>query len=297
MKLTEDASLVSIGMPVRNCGKTLDISIKSILSQSYNYWELLIIDDGSEDDTVEVAKKYSDHRIRIYLDGEKRGIEYRLNQALGLSSGKYFARMDGDDVAYPSRLERQVLFLEKHLDIDLLGTWVMVFKEDGQALGKRMGPENHKTIIAKPIAGFPIAHPTYMGRLTWFQRYKYRNEALLCEDQDLLLRSHHHSRFANYPEILLGYREKQISLKKIILSRKSWVQSLSYEFKRKGEYGLFLRGALEQGMKGIVDCISVLTGLNYHILRHRARPITDEEKKEWEGIWKLLGKGLILIQK
>ena len=250
------------------------------------------MDDGSEDDTVKVAQKYGDHRIKIYWDGKKRGIEYRLNQALSLSRGKYFARMDGDDVAYPKRLERQIRHLEKHPDIDLIGTWVLVFGENGRALGKRTCPENHRAIVSKSIAGFPIAHPTYMGRLTWFQRYKYRNKAFLCEDQDLLLRSHHYSRFANLPEILLGYREQQINFKKIILGRKSWVQCLSHELKQKGEYGLLLRGALEQVLKGVVDCFSVFTALNYRILRHRARSITIEEKKGWEVVWKLMEQGL-----
>lgn len=297
MSLIEKMPLVSVGMPVKNCAKTLEMSIKSIIAQSYRNWELLMLDDGSEDDTIRIAKKYSDKRIKIMADGHKRGISYRLNQALKISDGKYFARMDGDDIAYPNRLERQITYLEKHPGIDLIGTWMVIFAKDGKAFGKRIFPESHEEIIKNVIAGFPIAHPTYVGRLSWFRRYKYREAAMLAQDQDLLLRSYRHSRYANLPEILLGYREEKINLKKIISGRISWIQILYCEFSRRGKYNPFLRGVLEQGIKGIIDCISVITRLNYHILGQRARVIKKEEKKEWESVWKSLATELMQIRR
>jgi glycosyltransferase involved in cell wall biosynthesis len=280
--------LVSIGMPVRNCQETLHLALGSLLAQTYTQWELLLIDDGSSDGSLEIVKKFSDPRIKINSDGKFKGIINRLNQAISMSQGKYFARMDGDDVSYPERLQRQVDYLERYIDIDLVGTRVMVFNHTGNPLGKRVSPERHSVICAKPFSGFPIAHPTYVGRIEWFRKYGYRQGALRCEDQDLLLRSYRSSRFANIPEILLGYREDKVQLKKILKGRWYFGKTVANEYFRRRQLGIGLGAVLEQILKGMVDCIAVTSGLNYRLLRHRAQPITDEERKQWEHVWRLV---------
>jgi glycosyltransferase involved in cell wall biosynthesis len=275
-------------MPIRNCETTLRPAIHSLLIQTYSNWELLLIDDGCSDETFKIAQQFKDPRIKIYSDGKFRGITARLNQAIAMSRGKYFARMDGDDVAYPERLKKQVSYLEDHPDIDLVGTWVMVFGRARMPLGKRASPEPHAAICAKPYAGFPIAHPTYVGRIEWFRKYGYRQEALRCEDQDLLLRSYPFSHFSNLPEILLGYREDKIQLRKILIGRWHFGQIMAREFWRRRQFGITLRALLEQVLKGLVDCVAISSGLNYHLLRHRAQPITDEERHQWENVWRLV---------
>ena len=285
--------LVSIGMPVRNCQETLQFAIRSLLEQTYPHWELLLIDDGSSDETLRVAQRFTDSRIKTYSDGESRGLSARLNRALAMSRGKYFARMDGDDVAYPERLERQVSYLEQHPDVDLVGAWVIVFDQAGTPLGKRAGPEAHSAICARPFAGFPLAHPTYVGRLEWFRRYRYSEVLPKSQDQELLLRSYRFSRFANVPEILLAYREERIDLKKILTSRHFLVCSLFNEFQRQKRLALALRALAEQTVKAVVDCIAVGTGLNYRILRHRALPITSEEQQEWARVWASVNRGIL----
>ena len=278
-------SLVSIGMPVRNCQETLQLAICSLLAQTYPHWELLLIDDGSSDGTLRVMQRFSDPRIRTCSDGGRRGLPARLNQAIAMSQGKYFARMDGDDVAYPERLERQVSYLEQHPNVDLVGAWVMVFGPGGIPLGKRAGSEIHDAICARPIDGFPIAHPTYVGRLEWFRRYRYNEMIPKSQDQELLLRSYRFSRFANVPEILLGYREERIYLKKILIGRWFLAQALAREFRRRQQPGLAVRAVMEQTLKTVVECVAVGTGLNHLILRHRALPITDEELQKWIKVW------------
>ena len=213
--------VVSIAMPVRNCERTLKLAVGSILAQTYPSWELLLIDDGSSDGTAEIARSFQDSRIIVYSDGMARGLVARLNQAIALSRAKYFARMDGDDVAYPERLERQLAYLESHPDVDLIGAAILVFGQDGTPLGKRVVRPDHEAICSTPASGFGLAHPTYVGRLEWFRRHGYREQALRCEDQDLLLRTYRCSRFANVPEILLGYREETIALRKLLPARRS----------------------------------------------------------------------------
>ena len=275
-------------MPVRNCQETIVAAVRSIISQTYQNWELLLIDDGSMDLTLEAASDFHDKRIKMISDGIHGGLISRLNQALQLSGGKYFARMDGDDIAYPRRIEQQVNYLQQHSNIDLVGTWMIVFGKDGNPIGKRAAPERHAMICARPYSGFPIAHPTYMGRLKWFRQYHYRRSAIRCEDQDLLFRSYRSSRFANVPEILLGYREERIDLKKILRGRFSFARILAAEFLKQKQPIHALRALMDQTSKGILDCIAVNLGLNYRLLRHRAQPITESERSEWEGVWRLV---------
>jgi glycosyltransferase involved in cell wall biosynthesis len=288
--MCSECPLVSIGMPVRDCYETLSPAINSLLAQTYLNWELLLIDDGSSDNTLQLARHFADPRITTYSDGEQKGLPARLNQAISMSQGKYFARMDGDDVAYPARLERQVDYLEKHPGVDLVGAWVIVFGQEGAALGKRTGPEAHAQICAKPFAGFPIVHPTYFGHLEWFRRHRYNEMMLKSQDQDLLLRSYRSSCFANLPEILLGYREERIHLKKILAGRWHFALALAREFSLQGRLYLAVRSVLEQTSKAMLDCIAVSSGLNYGLLRHRARPITDAERRKWAGVWQLVSQ-------
>ena len=277
--------VVSIVMPVRNCERTLKLAVGSILAQTYRRWELLLIDDGSSDGTVEIARSFQDSRIIVYSDGMARGLVARLNQAIALSRAKYIARMDGDDVAYPERLERQLAYLESHPDVDLIGAAILVFGQGGTPLGKRVVRADHEAICSTPASGFGVAHPTYVGRLEWFRRHWYREQALRCEDQDLLLRTYRCSRFANVPEILLGYREETIALGKLLPARRFLARAMFTEFRRQKRLGLALRGVVGQAMRAVLDCLAVGTGLDYGILRHRALPITSEERRDWMQVW------------
>jgi len=274
-------------MPVRNCQDTLYQAIRSILLQTYEHWELILIDDGSSDETTCVARSFSDVRIRIFSDGKSLGLSKRLNEAIQLSKGRYFARMDGDDVAYPERLERQVAFMEQHPETDLLGASVIVFRGTGLPVGKRRGPETHVSICKYPFAGFPICHPTFVGRLEWFRQYYYHEDAIRWEDQELLLRSYRFSRFANIPEILLGYREERIDLKEILMGRRFRINLLRQEYYRHRPF-LNVSAVLKDILFGMLDYIAVKSGFNYSLLRHRARPISSAERRKWEGIWQTL---------
>jgi len=271
-------------MPVYNCAHTLPAAIRSILNQTFNDWELLIIDDGSTDCTSEVARTFSDRRIRLLDDGSHLGLAERLNQGIALSQGAFLARMDGDDIAYPQRLELQVAFLREHPEVDLLGGAILVFADGHRVLGIRPSGLNHSEICRRPWAGFYLAHPTWMGRIQFFREHRYRNDAIRCEDQDLLLRAHARSSFSALPEIVLGYREQRLSLSKILLGRRSFVKCVFRESIRNGNYGTPFLAAFEQLLKGALDCVAVCTGLEYRLLRHRARPASADVITQWKTV-------------
>lgn len=272
-------------MPVRNCGKTLALTLRSLQKQTFSDWELWLVDDGSTDETLSVASCFAEPRFKILSDGNQCGLAARINQVIDATASPYLARMDGDDIAYPQRLDRQLAYLQMHSNVDLVGTWVVVFDTMGKVVGKRSGGESHAEICAKPYAGFPMAHPTYMGKLEWFRRYRYDESALNSQDQDLLLRSYRFSRFANVPQILLGYREETISLKKNLVGRRFFAKFAVRAFWREKRPMLAVRAVTEQMLKGTLDCLAVGTRLNYRLLRHRAVGVSEAERRSWEHVW------------
>src|SRR6266511_6459511 len=125
--------LVSIGLPVRNAEDTLAIALASVLLQTVGDWELLVLDDRSQDSSSKIARRIAegDPRIRVLEASGASGLVPRLNQAVAAARGKFFARMDADDVAYPTRLERQLEFLGLNPTVDVVGTSMLVFRGEG----------------------------------------------------------------------------------------------------------------------------------------------------------------------
>jgi glycosyltransferase involved in cell wall biosynthesis len=277
--------LVSIGMPVFNCERTLSTAIQSILNQTYSNWELIIIDDGSRDKTLEVANSFRDPRIEVINDGQNQRLPIRLNQAIALSRGKYFARMDGDDVSYPERLQRQVEHLERHPEIDLLGTAGVNFDRDGRATGRTPWKQSHAEICARPWVGFPLQHPTWMGKLDWFQKFQYRPDAIGMEDYEIMLRTYQTSRFAALPEILLGYRVASLSLKKVLVSRYHFCISLIQKALIERKL-IFVYGVCLQVAKLLVEIVTIPTGLGLKLMKHRlGAPVKESEIDKWQQTW------------
>lgn len=277
--------IVSIGMSVFNCESTLGQAIRSILQQTYDNWELILIDDGSQDKTVAVANRYQDRRIRIIVDGKNKRLAARLNQAVRESRGKYFARMDADDIAYPSRLKAQVQFLEDHPEIDLVGSRVMIFSGKGRITGTYPFKKNHAEICSRPWAGFYLPHPTWMGNTVWFRQNPYNISTPKAQDQELLLRTYEHSRFACLPEILLGYRKSKLSLRTLLTGRYYYSRMLIQKAVNEKQY-FFAFGVLEQMVKFMVETFAITTGLNYRVLQHRAVSVSRRELEIWEKVWK-----------
>jgi glycosyltransferase involved in cell wall biosynthesis len=277
--------IVSVGLQFFNNEKTLETAIRSILQQSFREWELIVHDDGSRDRSAAVVGCFHDPRIRFFPDWVNRQRPYRLNQSLELAQGQFYAVMDADDVAYPERLEKQVQFLIQHPDVDLVGGGMMVFASEGMPVGKRSPPLRHEQICRKPWTGFPMAQPTFMGRIGWFRLHKYNASFPLAQDQDLLLRSYRSSRFANLPEIVTGYREDRLSWMRLARGRNCLTHGICRQLGVEGRPRLIPEAVLLQAFKSILDGISVLTGLDYRLLRHRARFITGEERQKWRQVY------------
>jgi glycosyltransferase involved in cell wall biosynthesis len=278
--------LVSIGMPVFNCEMTLISAVKSILNQTYQNWELILIDDGSQDKTLSIANSFKDPRIKVITDGFNLKLPSRLNQTIKLGKGKYFARMDGDDICYPERLQKQVEYLESHPEIDLLGTQFIVFDRSGETKGKFKLKESHSEICSRPQSGIGLLHPTFLGKIEWFRTHQYRPKAIRMEDQDLLLRTFSNSKFACLPDVLFGYRVDSFSLKKSLTGRYNFSIALIEQALYQRNY-LLAFGVLEQLAKASVDIFAMSTGLNFQLLKHRtgSYPLSEDDLSQWQEVW------------
>jgi glycosyltransferase involved in cell wall biosynthesis len=246
--------LITIALPVKNMADTVGRTIESVLSQTYINWKLLILDDGSTDNLVAITDTFTDSRIRVISDDKCVGFAVQLNLAIELATGKYFARIDADDVMYPDRLSRQIDFLEQNPEVDLVGTAMMVVGKNGEVISQRIFPTNHHQIVSQPYNGFLVAHPTWTGKTTWFKRWYYQNLPRY-EDQDLLLRAYQSSIYANLDVILLEYYESHFQVKKRFIARKSALVSQFRFFKKEQSYFHLIIALGLTVVKTIVDLL------------------------------------------
>lgn len=182
---------VSILMGIFNCSKTLDESIQSIIKQTYNNWELIMCDDGSTDNTLEIANNYAVHypdKIIVIRNKENKGLAYTLNQCLKHATGIYIARQDGDDISLPNRLEVQVEFLESNPQYSIVSTGMILFDEKGE-WGEKKNVEAPKKLDY--IKATPFAHaPSVMKKVALESVGGYRSipKTNRVEDYDLWFR-------------------------------------------------------------------------------------------------------------
>jgi glycosyltransferase involved in cell wall biosynthesis len=218
-------------MPIFNCESTIESSVYSLLSQTYVSWELLMIDDCSTDNTFSIVSSLQSERVKVYKNTGNKGLAWCLNFLVDLSQGKYIARMDGDDIAAPQRLEKQVEYLEKNLDCSLVGSRALVFK-DNTPIGFYPFRESHECICEKPFKYFFLPHSTWMGRRKWFSDFRYDPNFLKAEDYDILLRSYQSSRFYCLNDVLLAYRQGRFKTLKYLQGKLFFFKALSKEVLR-----------------------------------------------------------------
>jgi glycosyltransferase involved in cell wall biosynthesis len=270
-------------LPVYNGDKTLAAAIRSILLQSYSNWTLIVLDDGSTDSSLSVARSFQDPRIRVVANTVNRGLPATLNVGLAIAEGKYVARMDQDDVSFPQRIEKQVTYMEEHTSVDLLASGILYFRGDGVPLGTLPVRERHVEICRRPWSGFYLPHPTWLGRSEWFLKHRYDAAARNAEDADLLIRAYRSSSFSCLSEVLLAYREESRSLKKITSRRKAFFKAVLGESLRSGDYHTACRLCLLQPMKSLGDCLNIALGLA--CFRSPVSPAPPALLEDWREIW------------
>lgn len=207
---------VTILLPAYNAATFIGDTIKSCLHQTYSNFELLIIDDGSKDDTVNIIKSFTDQRIRLIQHHTNKGLIVTLNEGIQLATFEYIARLDADDLMLPDRLAMQTDYLNAHLQAAVVASTIQCIDEENQILPYweldhiAISQERIKYLMIRENC---IAHPSVLYRKSIIQEYLYDPIQLHCEDYGLwleLLADHHQIHKIKTP--LTQYRIHQHSI-------------------------------------------------------------------------------------
>jgi glycosyltransferase involved in cell wall biosynthesis len=196
---------VTVLMPTYNSEKYLGEAIESILKQSHEDYEFIILDDGSTDNSYQIAKSYQDDRILLIRHKENKGLVATLNEGIKKARGKYIVRMDADDISMSDRIMTQIKYMENNQDIGVCGTWVRVVGKEGSTWKY---PLDHESIATQLFFESALAHPSVCIRksvlinnqITYNSQYEY------AEDYKLWIELSRVTKLANIPQALLEYR-------------------------------------------------------------------------------------------
>ena len=250
---------VSVLMPVFNGKDFIDDAIKSILDQTYSDLELLIIDDGSTDDTLKRIEAYNDRRIRLISNGSNIGIAKSLNKGLNLISSKYIVRMDCDDISLPTRIEKQVSFMDHNPEVGVCGTWM---KTIGKLRTRYWKPPSGSDAIRCffPFKN-PLIHPSVILRREMLLKYDlmYSEEFHHAEDLELWSRCARYFSLSNIKEVLVYYRIHNQSIGR-----------LKRNIQKDSSNRVHKRELIRSGLLPVADCHEVLNWIN--------NPLREEKK-------------------
>jgi glycosyltransferase involved in cell wall biosynthesis len=205
--------LVSVIMPVYNAGKFLVPAIESILKQTYRHFELIIVDDASTDGSKQIITRYKKRHPKVihaiflkkHLD---KGGDACANIAFRRARGSFIARMDADDISHPDRLEKQILYMQAHPDVLLLGAQARVIDSKGTIIGDKTVPTDYEHIYKSFLIFHPVIHPTVIVRRRLLPKRNYLYKIKYSANNDLytFFELLNIGKFENMDEELLDYR-------------------------------------------------------------------------------------------
>lgn len=249
---------ISVILPVYNGTLYVKEAIDSILSQSFTDFELIIINDGSKDASGSVIQAINDPRIR-FLQQENRGLAVTLNIALGMAQGEFIARQDQDDISLPDRFAKQLDFLNRHADIDIVGSYIEMMRDTGETLRLHREPVSVAAIKFHSLFGTPFAHPAVMMRAEFLKKNEIRYSEIPAQDYELWVRMLNcGAKGANIPEALVRYRvhpqsDSHVQGQRHALMAKaiSTSQLILYTGKKQG-YGRYLTDRFQAVVHSLV---------------------------------------------
>ncbi len=231
---------VSVLMPVYDAESDVAQAVESILGQTFSDFELLVLDDGSRDRSLEIVEQVcgDDPRVRLFRNSHA-GLTVRLCEGVAAARGEFIARQDADDISRPERFEHQVRFLESHAEVSVVGAGSLIIDPEGLPIRERPTPQDHDAIEARLLQGRgdAIFHSAAVFRRTHLiDAGGYRPETEPAEDVDLYLRLAERGRLANLPITLLESRQhvSRVSVLRAVEQRQKINRVLAEAHRRRG---------------------------------------------------------------
>lgn len=278
---------VSIGLPFYNVEKYLEDAICSILAQSFSNWELIMIDDGSTDNSLEIAKHYSllDNRIRVISDGYNKKLPARLNEIIRESKYDYIARMDADDLMSNDRIEKQLEVLLKNPNIDLITSGYLTIDSFNHLTGIRLY-DDYQMNAEFILSGLTnLLHASMLARKEWCLRNQYNEDMIQAEDYHLWLSAalKEDLKYKVIQEPLYWYRVvENVNYHKMINGYNKQIEIINRYYKGVIPYHKKLSITNTFEMKKFV--VNILQKLNLIevLLKLRANKFSEENFKYYE---------------
>ena len=282
-----DLKFVTICIPFYNAQSTLLDAVRSVFAQTHKSWELILIDDGSTDRSLEVAQLIDDPRVTVYSDGENRKLAGRLNQVVGLAKYDFIARMDADDLMSPARIEKQLNLLEANPDIDLVSTGLCSLSNNNEPLGVRCVSSNHKITSNGLLSGNTgIVHASLLGRRAWFERNAYKESLRKSQDTNLWVRSYSKDdlKVGFIDEPLYYYREDDnVTQKQLLLAYSVGRHTIIADAKHNFSFKLKAKALSNNLAKTLIVRFFPKTAIKIARGRRNATVLSTSEKNRIEN--------------
>ncbi|WP_445457175.1 glycosyltransferase family 2 protein [Flavobacterium sp. HNIBRBA15423] len=209
---------VTIAIPFYNAEEYLPDAIRSVFAQTFQDWELLLIDDGSTDNSLSIAKSIKDDRVRVFSDGKNKKLARRLNEVTLLAKYDYILRMDADDLMLPNRIEKQLeIIINDNVDIVTSGVYSVLNNLEIVGIrGMNYNSVKFQDILSRKVG---ITHAALLAKKSWYERNKYDETLSIAQDLDLWLRTSKKDdlKIISIAEPLYIYREENNVTKKKLL--------------------------------------------------------------------------------
>jgi glycosyltransferase involved in cell wall biosynthesis len=272
---------VTVGLAFYNPGADFELAIKSVFAQTFTDWEFILVDDGSNDGSLEFAQSIDDPRVRVFSDGKNVGASIRMNEVITAAQTPYLIRMDADDVLHPQRVEIQYAELLKHGKEAIVGTATYSIDTQSQVIGFTPSKQFQAFGYA---ARHNLVQPTVAASIEWFLQHPYSKDWVYrrCEDAELWCRASADSKYINMEMPLVYYREVgNYSLKKQMATYLGLFNIIyDHHFQQPWRFSLLMGKELFR-----LFIISTLTALGKSewFVSRRYRPLTSAQKLHAEA--------------
>ncbi len=274
--------MLTIGLPFYNNEKTLANAIRSVLMQSYTDWEFILVDDGSTDKSLAIAKEFAalDKRVRVISDGVNRGLIYRLNQVIDMAKGEYVARMDSDDMMMPGKLEKQMQALLEDPKIDVIDTAAYTINEKDEPTGLRGMADLATWNKKKTFRSVLLFHPAVIAKTSWYRKNKYDENFFRSEDFELWCRTFDHTVFSRVYEPLFLYREGKVNIKNYTASNRTHRKMLRKYGSEVFSTPEFILEIVKSHLKSTTYRFFSLANMQHILTLKRNEQLTHNQKNE-----------------